>query len=242
MGECKIMKGFLKSVYAYILIILFCFISVSCERKVSYLPKGKNNHIHYEVKFIDKEKKVKNYKQSYFLKESSPNTSTLVRNDGKVVRYMKEKNKLILKDVQYLFPILVNQPEDKLKFENENIIYELPLKKDEFWQTNDLTTLVMKLGYDRIYRTLLPIKINNKVLSTDETLKVGDKVFRNCLKIEGIGQTSFNPGPPLKNINIEVKKTEWYAPDLGLVKLIREETSDSETMGKVYYEKLINLN
>ena len=236
------MSKIIKNVYTHILMVLFFLIFVSCEREVSYLPKGKNNHIHYEVKFIDKEKKVKNYKQSYFLKESSSNMSTLVRNDGKVIKYEKEKNKLILKDVQYLFPILVDQPEDKLKFENENIIYELPLEENEFWQTNDLTTLVMKLGYDRIYRTLLPIKINNRVISTDEILKVGDKVLKNCLKIEGIGETSYNPGPPLKNINIEVKKTEWYAPDLGLVKLIREETSDSETMGKVYYEKLINLN
>tara|TARA_B100000524_G_scaffold98767_1_gene47152 strand:- start:29 stop:700 length:672 start_codon:yes stop_codon:yes gene_type:complete len=223
--------------------MIFVFaISISCERKISYLPKGKNNHIHYEVKFIDKEKKVKNYKQSYFLKESSPNKSTLVRNDGKVIKYEKEENKLILKDVQYLFPILVDQPEDKLKFEKENIVYELPLEENEFWQTNDLTTLVMKLGYDRIYRTLLPIKINNEVKSSNETLKVGNKVLRNCLKIEGVGQTSFNPGPPLENINIQVKKTEWYAPNLGLVKLIREETSDSETMGRVYYEKVITLN
>ena len=236
------MKKIIKNVYTHIIIIFVFLISVSCERKISYLPKGKNNHIHYEVKFVDKEKKVKNYKQSYFLKESSPDRSILVRNDGKVIKYEKEKNKLVLKDVQYLFPILVDQPEDKLKFENENIVYELPLEENEFWQTNDLTTLVMKLGYDRIYRTLLPIKINNEVKSSNETLKVGNKVLRNCLKIEGIGQTSFNPGPPLENINIEVKKTEWYAPNLGLVKLIREETSDSETMGRVYYEKVITLN
>ena len=236
------MKKIIKSAHTHIIVALFFFSSVSCERKISYLPKGENDHFHYEIKFIDKEKKVRNYKQSYFLKESSPNMSTLVRNDGKVIKYKKEKNKLILKDVQYLFPILVDQPKDKLKFEKENIVYELPLEENKFWETNDLTTLVMKLGYDRIYRTLLPIKINNKIISKNETLKLGDKVLKNCLKIEGIGQTSYNPGPPLENINIKVKKTEWYAPDLGLVKLIREETSDSETMGKVYYEKMINLN
>ena len=46
----------------------------------------------------------------------------------------------------------------------------------------------------------------------------------------------------MDNININVKNTEWYAPDLGLVKLVREEISDSETMGNVYYEKVINFN
>ena len=51
------------------------------------------------------------------------------------------------------------------------------------------------------------------------------------------------PGPPLDKIDIKVKKkTEWYAPGLGLVKLVREEISDSETMGNIYYEKVMNFD
>ena len=60
-----------KNVYTpkyFIAIFLLCLFS--CERQFSYLPSGKKKHIHYEITFIDKEKKVNNYKQSYFLKES----------------------------------------------------------------------------------------------------------------------------------------------------------------------------
>ena len=233
----------IKNVYTpkiFVAVFLLCL--SSCERQFSYLPGGKNKHIHYEITFIDKEKKVNNYKQSYFLKESKKNKSILVRSDGKVIEYQKEPGRLILKDVQYLFPGLVDRPKEKLEFERENIVYEMSLEKNNSWITNDLTTLIMKLGYDRIYRTLLPIDIENKLVSMNETVKIKDKILENCIKIKGFGETSYNPGPPMDNINITVKKTEWYAPDLGLVKLVREEISDSETMGNVYYEKVINFN
>ena len=62
------------------------------------------------------------------------------------------------------------------------------------------------------------ININNKLVGMNETVKIKDKILKNCIKIEGIGRASYNPGPPLSNINITVKKTEWYAPDYGLVK------------------------
>ena len=45
-------------------------------------------------------------------------------------------------------------------------------------------------------------------------LKLKIKFLKNCLKIEGFGQTSFFPGAPLGKIDITIKKTEWYAPDL----------------------------
>ena len=51
---------------------------------------GGKKHIHYEITFIDKEKKVNKYKQSYFLKESNKTKSVLVRSDGKVIEYKKE--------------------------------------------------------------------------------------------------------------------------------------------------------
>ena len=232
-----------ENVYTHkIIFFVLSFFLISCERQFSYLPSGNNKHIHYEITFIDKEKKINKYKQSYFLKESNKNRSVLVRSDGKVIEYKKEPKSLVLKDVQYLYPGLVDRPKEKLELERENIVYQMSLEKNKPWDTNDLTTLVVKLGYDRIYRTLLPINIENKLVSLNETIKIKDKILKNCLKIQGFGQTSFFPGAPLGKIDITIKKTEWYAPDLGLVKLIREEISDSETMGNVYYEKVINFN
>ena len=128
--------------------------------------------LHYDIKFIDKEKITKKYKQSYFLKESDKRKSVLVRSDGKVIEYEKEPQRLILKDIQYLLPSFIDRPNEKFEFERENIVYQMSLEKNKSWNTNDLTTLVVKLGYDRIYRTLLPINIENKLISLNETIKI----------------------------------------------------------------------
>ena len=222
--------------------LLFFFLLFSCNKNEHFSSLKTGQTLHYDIKFIDKEKITKKYKQSYFLKESDKKKSVLVRSDGKVIEYEKEPQRLILKDVQYLFPGLVDRPQEKLEFERENIVYQMSLEKNKSWNTNDLTTLVVKLGYDRIYRTLLPINIENKLISLNETVKIKNKILKNCLKIKGFGQTSFFPGAPLGKIDITIKKTEWYAPGLGLVKLIREEISDSETMGNIYYEKVMNFD
>ena len=54
--------------------------------------------------------------------------------------------------------------------------------------TNDLTTLIMKLGYDRIYRTLLPININNKLVGMNETVKIKDKILKIALKLRELAK------------------------------------------------------
>ena len=171
--------------------LLFVFLLFSCNKNEHFNSLKTGQTLHYDIKFIDKEKITKKYKQSYFLKESDKKKSVLVRSDGKVIEYEKEPHRLILKDVQYLFPGLVDRPKEKLEFERENIVYQKSLEKNKSWNTNDLTTLVVKLGYDRIYRTLLPINIENKLISLNETVKIKNKILKNCLKIEGFGQTSF---------------------------------------------------
>ena len=96
---------------------------------------------------------------------------------------------MILKDVQYLFPGLVDRPKEKLEFERENIVYEMSLEKNKSWPTNDLTTLIMKLGYDRIYRTLLPININNKLVGMNETVKIKKiKFLKIALKLRELAK------------------------------------------------------
>ena len=98
------------------------FLLFSCNKNEHFSSLKAGQTVHYDIKFIDKEKITKKYKQSYFLKESDKKKSVLVRSDGKVIEYEKEPHRLILKDVQYLFPGLVDRPKEKLEFERENIV------------------------------------------------------------------------------------------------------------------------
>ena len=67
-----------ENVYTHkIIFFVLSFFLISCERQFSYLPSGNNKHIHYEITFIDKEKKINKYKQSYFIKGRKKNRSIL---------------------------------------------------------------------------------------------------------------------------------------------------------------------
>ena len=229
-----------KYVYTHIFLIIFFFIG-SCDGPSQFIPSKSTESLHYDVIHIDKEKKKTNYKQSYKIVSNDKKNLKLLRNDGKLISYSIDENEVKLNEVDYIFEGFINLPKDKLNYENNNVILRFPLKEGLSWETNDLTTLIMKMGYDRIFQTLLPIEIENKVMSLKDNIKINGALVKNCVKVVGIGKTSYNPGPPLDNINITVKINRWYYPGLGLIKMTREESSDSETMGSVFYEKTINF-
>ena len=97
----------------------------------------------------------------------------------------------------------------------------------------------MKLGYDRVYNTNLPLTLENIIEKTNDTISLNGRKIKNCVKIASYGKTSFNPGPPLTSIDIEVFVVTWYSESLGIVRYKREERSNSETMGSIFYEKSI---
>jgi|TARA_B100000287_G_scaffold372773_1_gene371591 hypothetical protein len=222
--------------------LLFVFLLFSCNKNEHFSSLKTGQTLHYDIKFIDKERKTKTFKQSYFLYKTSPKLLIFLRNDGKLVHYTKLNEGLSLKEANYVYSSLVDLPDEKLFFENNNILLKFPLKEGTKWENDDQTTLIMKLGYDRVFKTLLPIKIKSEIKKVDDVIKINGKTFKDCIKIESEGTTSWNPGPPQKPINIKVTEKFWYSMKYGLVKLIREEKSDSETMGQIFYEKSLKLN
>ena len=66
----------------------------------------------------------------------------------------------------------VNENEDK------QLLIAFPIVKNTQWETNDKTSLQMKLGYDRIYDTNLPFKLTNKIESINETVSIDGKKLK----------------------------------------------------------------
>ena len=242
-GFNKKLRHYLSNVYQlrYGLLLLVLVSTLSCDNNDGFMPLGFEKSIHYDVKLIDKEKKERLFKQSYSLYNKEYNRYTYIRSDGKLVVFKKNKNEIFIEKVGYTYKQFVNLPQEKLYFENNNILLKFPLKVGDNWITNDQTNLIMTLGYDRIYKTLLPIKVSNTIQGVTETVNIKGKTFKNCIQVISEGKTSYNPGPPLDVINIEIKQKQWYCPKYGLIKMVREESSDSETMGNIFYEKKIRL-
>ena len=225
----------MKKRYFCILTTFFLSIILTACNKDNYLPKNLNETVHYEVIFKDKEQKIKKYRQSYFVIKGKDNKIILLKNDGELMSFQVENTGIEIQTSHYT----ENKNLEKVQF-NRKTYLPLPVRIGSKWIEKDKTTLKLKLGYDRVYNSNLPVDITNEIIGEDFVkLKNGKKI--RCLKIQGLGETSFIPGPPLGKIEIKVKTELWLSKGYGLVKYTRKEQSDSVTMGEILYEKTLIL-
>ncbi len=221
----------IKKLYLF-LFILFMF--SSCKISQNYFPYNEGKQIFYDVFFQDKENKKQNFRQSFFFLPETDNSIPVLKNDGELIFYEFGKKGISKKNIKEF--------QSTKKDLESQLILAFPIKEGIEWLVDDKTTIQMKLGYDRFYNTNLPFKLKNKIVSTSETISIKGKKIKNCIKVAGYGKTSYYPDPTLGNINIEIFSTTWFAKGLGLVKYKREEKSDSETMGKIIYEKTMLID
>ena len=225
----------MKKRYFCILTTFFLSIILTACNKDNYLPKNINETVNNEVILKDKEQKIKKYRQSYFVIQGKDNKIILLKNDGELMSFQVENTGIEIQTSHYT----ENKNLEKVQF-NRKTYLPLPVRIGSKWIEKDKTTLKLKLGYDRVYNSNLPVDITNEIIGEDFVkLKNGKKI--RCLKIQGLGETSFIPGPPLGKIEIKVKTELWLSKGYGLVKYIRKEQSDSVTMGEILYEKTLIL-
>ena len=68
------------------------------------------------------------------------------------------------------------------------------------------------------------------VESVDDEVEVPAGRFAHCLRIRGEGETQADIVKPVGRITIHATSTKWFAPGVGLVKAVREETTSSSTI------------
>ena len=222
----------------YYLFYFFLFFIISCEGNFDYLNKNKGETIFYEVIFINKEKKKNIYRQSYFFLSKNKNFLPAIKSNGEIIVFSQDENGISRTN---LGGNSIEIDEIK-KNKNSNIILGFPVTEGTKWSSEDKTTLQMKLGYDRVYNTNLEFIAENIIEKTNDVVSINNQKVEDCIKITSYGKTSFDPGPPLSNIKIEVTSVTWYSKNLGIVKYKREEKSDSETMGTIFYEKTMIID
>ena len=148
--------------------------------------------------FFLKTKKIrkKNFRQSFYFLPKINNAIPVLKNDGEVTFYVFEKQGILIKNIDNFLSSTQNTSND----ENSELLLAFPIKIDTSWETTDKTTIQMKLGYDRFYNTNLPFKLNNKIVGTNETIKINGKKIENCIKVTGYGKTSYYPDPTLETL------------------------------------------
>lgn len=74
------------------------------------------------------------------------------------------------------------------------------------------------------------IALHMKVAALDETVEVPAGRFEKCLKLEGTGLLNVLADARIGASEVPITHTEWYAPGVGLVKLVRTEVLDTQAI------------
>ena len=88
------------------------------------------------------------------------------------------------------------------------------------------------------FELLATVPISNRVVATDEVVKVPAGKFRNCLKIESQGSVAHAGNQYNVTTMISVTQTQWFAPGVGLVKssIIEKSTNEAFSQGALNME------
>ena len=214
----------------------FFFFILSCQsEKNSYFPLNANISWTYLVEIIPEiESKMVYKKINGTLKEIKVETSQdenpkklfpILRENNSIYYYSKSINGILREGVQY-------SQGSNISFEKEKrFVLRYPLEVGRGWMSSDKTFLILRRYPYFDYKATTDFKLNNVVKSLNETVKVPAGKFKGCLKIEANGETTFIGDSEIGTINIKVKTTEWYAPNVGLVKSLRIEETDTDLFG-----------
>lgn len=228
-------KILLASIGIFALIILALFFEDD-----DYFPLDEGYTWHYRIT-ITSDNPTEFYKsvrvsldETTFYPEGAPHALTLTP--------IKHENNLIYyyyKDGDGGLYRLAHQkrPSGALNFEKDPRLVHPPLddiSSDDEWVVSDKTYLLVREKPLYAERATLIIPLTYRIESRVARVRVAAGIFTDCLHIIGTGTTSFlSPRTPEggKRTQVEVISEEFYAPNIGLVKMVRQENTRSELFG-----------
>lgn len=103
-------------------------------------------------------------------------------------------------------------------------VLPIPAREGVTWQVESFAYLIGKTGtYGDHTEASWPVRMAFSVLALDAEVETAAGVFTQCLMVEGIGSVELYLDGRRGFVEVPVTQTEWYAPGIGLVKLVREE-------------------
>ena len=123
-----------------------------------------------------------------------------------------------IKDQNSIYEFASQKPEDvEPKIIHDDII-KYPIKVGNSWQEMETSSLEPRIS----------IPINTTIESIDEVVTVPAGTFKECLKIKSTGFAEKVFGeeqvwPPKENVKVEKERYDWFAPNVGHIKIILKE-------------------
>ena len=217
-----------------LLFLAFLFTSSCSLQNNTYFPLNENMTWNYHIDIIPEIEKKSVYKKisSVLKKQKIINPSTnqeiyvypLRRENNSIYYYYNSKEGILRFGKQY--------NSNNIEFEKKKrYVLKYPIKKGNTWTEESKTFLILRRYPYFDYKATANFQLKNKLISLNETIKVPAGSFKKCIKIVGEGNTTFFGDSEIGTIKIKIKTQEWYAPNIGLVKAVRVEETDTDLFG-----------
>ena len=98
-----------------------------------------------------------------------------------------------------------------------------------------LTTTVLESSqppWEKTFKISVSVPMQYEVLSTRSKVMTSAGSFDNCLHIRGKGSIIQNAGNYIGQTTITIDTEEWFAPNVGIVKILREERTSSQSLSR----------
>jgi hypothetical protein len=142
--------------------------------------------------------------------------------DGRMLYFEKASDGVVLVGARRAF-------EDTIEPIAPRYVIKRPIEEGTTWQEN-LESQILQRSFLGTFGTISkPVEVEGemrfKIESLDDTVRVPVGTFHRCLRVHGTGEASLQWGEPFGTLQVTVTTTEWFAPSVGLVKRVREEST-----------------
>ena len=212
---------------------LFLLILISCSEKQSnYFPLDNINSWTYSVEIIPEVEDRILYKKTntaigqkkIIIDNKEKKIFPILREDGTTFFYEITDQGIYRKGVKYL-------KNNKINLDDGRIVLPSDIKVNKTWSNDSKTFLILRRYPYYDYKATTNFKIDYRILSLKETVKTPSGIFEDCILIKGEGQTNFIGDSEIGSIGIKITSEEWYSKRVGLVKMVREEKTDTDLFG-----------
>tara|TARA_B100000035_G_C20976364_1_gene543331 strand:- start:579 stop:1262 length:684 start_codon:yes stop_codon:yes gene_type:complete len=212
-------------------LFLFIFLFSCSGENSEYFPLKKNSWT-YRVEIIPEVEKKILYKKTNTsvggkkikVKGKEKNVFPVLREDGTTFYYEISKDGIYRNGVRYL-------KDKKINFDKKRLVLPKPIKLNKKWSNDSKTFLILRRYPYYDYKATTNFQINYKITSINQIVTTPYGTFNDCILVEGEGQTNFIGDSEIGSIGIKITSQEWYSKKAGLVKMIREEATDTDLFG-----------
>jgi hypothetical protein len=214
-----------------ILLVLLCLLTSCSQSDNEYFPLKAGKYWRYQLTYQTMDGTFKGvYAVENLPKQTIAEQQYYVRTllDGSINYLQLDDKGLLLKGREKTVDL------DTKFTDTGQYIYQFPLQVGTTWEDTVLSKALIKTGPPQKteFHIVAKVPVTAKIESMTDMVKVPAGTFENCMRVVMSGNAFVDAGNYVGKTIVRVTETNWYAPGVGLVKSVREESTKHRALDK----------